>query len=153
MYNDLYSKALGSSISRQEFIELVPTLDDTISLVRVVRRRFELGLHDSKLLAESILAGDLDPGVAYDQYSKGILSNPTESEFITACKELQARMEFGTLFRVLQRWSSIQSMPADFQEVLTWDFKGIFIPNDKHTLRYRPYDHQSITKGVCSSLT
>ena len=136
MYNDSYSKAMEGAITRQDFIELVPTLDDTISLMRVVRRRFELGLHDSKLLAESILAGDLEAGVAYDQYSKGILSNPTEAEFITACEELQKRMEFGTLFRVLQRWSSIQEMPADFREVLTWNFEGIFIPNAQHTMRY-----------------
>ena len=136
MYNDLYSKALSGSITRQEFIELVPTLDDTVCLMKVCRKHFQLGLHDSKVLAESILSGDLDPGVAWDQYSQGILSNPTESEFITACKELQERCEFGTLFRVLQRWSSIQEMPADFQEVLTWDFEGIFIPNAQRTLRY-----------------
>ena len=127
---------MEGAITRQDFIDLVQTIDDTICLLRVVRCRFELGLHDSKLLAESILAGDLGPGVAYDQYSQGILSNPTEAEFITACKELQKRMEFGTLFSVLQRWSSIQEMPADFREVLTWNFEGIFIPNDKHTLRY-----------------
>lgn len=135
MYNHLLQKALFGSITREEFIQLIPTVDDTISLLRVCRKHFELGLHDSKVLAESLLAG-ADAAAAYDQYSKGILSNPTEEQFIAACKELQDRMEFGTLFSVLQRWSTVESMPADFHEVLTWDFQGIFVANDKHVFRY-----------------
>lgn len=134
MYNHLFSKALEGAITRQEFIDLVPTLD-LIGLVRVCRRQFDLGLHDSKVLAEKLESG-ADAAAVFDQCYEGILSNPTETEFIAACKILQARMEFGTLFRVLQRWSSVPSMPDDFQEVLTWDFEGIFIPNDQHTLRY-----------------
>ena len=135
MYNHLLDKALSFGITREEFITLVPTVDDTISLLRVCRKHFELGLHDAKTLAVCLQAG-LDPGAAYDQYSQGMLSNPTEEQFIAACKELQQRMEFGTLLRVLQRWSTVQEMPADFHEVLTWDFTGIFVANDQHVLRY-----------------
>lgn len=134
MYNHLFTKAMESGVTREEFIELVPTLD-LISLVRVVRRQFDLGLHYSKVIAESLQAG-LDAGTVYNQYSEGIISNPTESEFIAVCKLLQQRMEFGTLFRVLQRWSSIQSMPADFNEAISWDFEEIFIPDPNHRLRY-----------------
>ena len=152
MYNELYNKALWGSITRAEFISLVPTLDDIISLIRVCRRQFVLGLHDTKRLAVALQAGDLDAGVAYDQLSEGMISNPSEEEFIAVCKELQQRMEFGILFRVLQRWSSIESMPTQYDEVLTWDFEGIFIPNNQYTLRYRPYDHQSITERLCPTL-
>lgn len=134
MYNHLFAKAMDEFITREEFIELVPTLD-LIGLMRVVRRQFELGLHESKVLADKLLAG-ASPEDAYNKYSQGIISNPTEQEFIAVCKLLQKRMEFGTLFRVLQRWSSIQEMPADFSEAMTWDFTGIFIPNEKHRLRY-----------------
>lgn len=134
MYNHLFAKALESGVTRQEFIELVPTLD-LIALMRVVRRQFELGLHESKVLADKLLAG-ASPEDAYNKYSQGIISNPTEQEFIAVCKLLQKQMEFGTLFRVLQRWSSIQEMPSDFNEAMTWDFTGIFIPNAQHTLRY-----------------
>ena len=134
MYNELYNKALWEVITRAEFIELVPTLD-LISLVRVVRRQFDVGLHESKVLAESLLAG-ADAGEAYDKFTAGVLRNPTEEQFIAACKELQARMEFGTLFRVLQRWAGLHSMPANFNEVLTWTFQGIFVPNSEHVIRY-----------------
>lgn len=48
----------------------MPTVD-TVSLMRVVRKHFELGLHKSKVLAESLQAG-ADAGEIYDRYIAGV---------------------------------------------------------------------------------
>jgi hypothetical protein len=83
-------------------IEDLKASDRHIGIIKEIRNTFDLGLRESKLLSDEIMANKLSAKEIYQHYSKGVLLKKCTLKFFKeAVTELIKRKEYGTLSRLL----------------------------------------------------